>query len=144
MHAVFIEDVLRLVVKLYSFFRARGNLGHQFLHALDRSEVVADDGIDFLGEKIAHRALDKTGFLEQLVRSALRLHAPLDLVPLVEQEGEVADEEARTLPRADGADDDAHAFGNFQFVEDLAQALALLRVVDLARDAALRAVRHED
>ena len=57
---------------------------------------------------------------------------------------QVAHEEAGLLAFAHGADDDAHAVGQVEFVQDAAQALALLGVLDLARDAALVGEGHED
>ena len=82
------------------------------------------------------------GFLEEEGGAALGFHAFFDFAPLLEQEMEVADEEARALAGADRADDHTHAVGDFEFVEDFAQALALLRIVDLARDAALRVAKR--
>ena len=118
--AVFFEDMLLFLVELDAFLRARGNLRDQFLHPLDGGKIVANHRIYLLGKKIAHRALDEIGFLEKLVGRALCLHVFLNVVPLLEQQMEIADKKARALAGADGADDDAHAVGDFQFVEDLA------------------------
>jgi hypothetical protein len=67
-----------------------------------------------------------------------------DLLPLLEQEVEVADEVAGFLALAGGADDDAHALGDGELVDELLEALALLRVLDLAGDAAAVGERRED
>ncbi len=142
--AVFVENVLLFLVKLDALLRARGDLGHQRLHAFDRMQIIADHRIHFLGEEIADGALDKIGLLEKLVGRALRVHFLLNLIPLLEEQMKIADEETRALSGADRADDDPHAVGNFQFVENFPQAFPFLRVVDLAGDAALRAVGHED
>ena len=72
------------------------------------------------------------------------LAAFLDSVPLFEEEGEVADEEAGALALPSGAHDDAHAVGQVERAEDFAQAVALLGIFDLLADAALVAVGHED
>jgi hypothetical protein len=61
----------------------------------------------------------------------------LDFVPLFQQNGQVEDEVALLLALAGGAHDDAHAFGKVDFAQDFFQALAFLRVFDLARNAAL-------
>ena len=58
------------------------------------------------------------------------------LRPLLEQECEIAHEIARALAFADGANDDADAFGNFELTQDFAQPFAFLRIFDLARNAA--------
>ncbi len=57
---------------------------------------------------------------------------------------EVAHEVARLLALAGGAHDDAHPLGDRQLVDELLQALALLGVLDLARDAAAVAVGGQD
>ena len=72
------------------------------------------------------------------------LDSLLDFVPFFEQEGQVAHEVAFLLALAHGAHDDAHAFGNGQFAEDLLEALAFLLVLDLAGDAALVGVGQQD
>ena len=73
----------------------------------------------------------------------LFLHRLLDGSPLFDEQAEVADEVTGALAFADRAHDHAHALGNVEFLENLAQAFALLGDLDLARDAALVAVRHE-
>ena len=122
---------------------AAGNLADEFAHALHGVLVVADHFVDFIGEKVAHRALDEVGLLEDARRRRLLFHRLLDRAPLLDEQAEVADEIARPLPFADGADDHAHALGHVEFLEDFAQPLALLWALDLARDAALIAVGHE-
>ena len=92
--AVFFEDMLFFLVELDAFLRAWGNLRDQFLHPLDGGKIVAYYGVDLLGEKIAHRALDEIGFLEKLVGRALCLHIFLNVVPLLEQQMEIADKKA--------------------------------------------------
>ena len=106
--------------------------------------AVDEHAIDVLGQKIAHRALDDVGLKVQGGRGLLVLHLLLDLLPCAEQEVEVADEIAGLLALAGSAHDDAHAFGNGEFVEQLPEALAFLDVLDLAGDAALIGVRHQD
>ena len=62
---------------------------------------------------------------------------------MFDKQAHVANEIALALAFADGPDDDAHALREFQFLENLAQPVAFLRVLDLARDAALVTERHE-
>ena len=56
---------------------------------------------------------------------------------------EVAHEVTQLLAFAGGAHDDAHAVGDVQFAEDFLEALALLGIFDLARDAGLVGVRQQ-
>jgi len=44
----------------------------------------------------------------------------------------------------DGAHDDAHAFRDGEFLDDLAEALALLGILDLAGNPELFCKGHED
>ena len=67
-----------------------------------------------------------------------------DLVPLFDEHGEVADEVAGAFSLTDGAHDDAHAFGDIEFAEDLAEPVAFLGVVDFPTDAEHVVERHED
>ncbi len=57
---------------------------------------------------------------------------------------EIADDEADFFALAGGADDDAHALGNGELVDEGLQALALRQVLDLAGDAAAVGERRED
>src|SRR5581483_10376500 len=141
-----IEDRLRIGVKLYL---ARGRLRNSrdhVAHAVVGSLVVHDDAFDVLGEKVAHRALDEIGFLEDAGGRGLGLDAVLNLLPFLEQQREVAHEVADLLAFADGAHDHAHAVGNGEAAENLFETLTFLRILDLARDAALVGVgqQHDD
>ena len=105
--------------------------------------TVHHDPIHFLGEEIAHGALDQVGFLENAIRRRLRLDFFLDLLPRLQQQFEVADEVTLLLVLARGADDDAHALGDAEPLQDFFQSLAFPVILDLARDAALRIKRHQ-
>ncbi len=85
-----------------------------------------------------------SGLLVEVGRGALGVHLALDLLPLLEEEVEVADEVAGFLALAGGADDDAHALGDGELVDEGLEALALGRVLDLAGDAAAVGERRED
>ena len=55
----------------------------------------------------------------------------MDLLPLLEEDAQVAHKVAGALAGADRAHDDSHALGHFEFAQNLAQALALLGILDL-------------
>ncbi len=95
------------------------------------------------GEEIAHGALDEVGFLKHATGGGLRAHAFLDLAPLLQQQVEVAHEVTGPLTLTHGAQNDAGSLRQIEPGEDVAQALAFLGRLDLARDAALIVVRHE-
>ena len=47
--------------------------------------VVADHLVDFVGEEIAHGALDQIGLLEDAAGAGFSLHRLLDVAPLLEE-----------------------------------------------------------
>ncbi len=116
----------------------------EFLHPAGGVDVIDDDPVDLVGEEVAHGPLDQVGFRQQQLRRPHRLEIDGDPLPLFQQHMDVADEETGLLALAHGPDDHAHALGQVEFGQDAAQALAFLRVLDLARDAALVGVGHED
>src|SRR5579862_546180 len=138
------EDGRRLAVMGDAVARAPGDVADEFGHPFNRGGVVADDGLDLVGEEVADGPVDEIGFAEDARWRGLLLHRLLDLRPLFKQEAQVADEIALPLAFADGADDDAHVLGDVQLLQDFPEPIALLGRLDLARDAALRAVRHQD
>ena len=89
------------------------------------------------GEEVAHGALDEIGFFEDATGGRAGLHPFLDLLPLIEQQCQVAHKVAQLLALADGPHDDAHAFGDQEAAEDFLEPLPFLRILNLARDAAL-------
>ena len=129
---------------LDGFLGALGDLAHEILHALGGLGIVDDDGVDLVGEEVAHRALDEIGLLEKARWGGFFLEAFLDLRPLLEKDAQIANEVAGTLPGTDCAHDDSHAFGHFEFAQNLAEAFALLGILDLAGDAELVVEGHED
>lgn len=72
------------------------------------------------------------------------IHAALDLRPLLEQQAEIAHKVAGALAGANGSHDDAHALGDIEFAENGAEAVALFRILDLARDTELVIERHQN
>lgn len=123
---------------------AAGDLADVFLRALEVVLVVDEHAVDVLGEEVADGALDDVGLLVEAGGGAVGLHLALDLLPLGEEEVQVADEVTGLLALAGGADDDAHALGNGELVDEGLEALALGRVLDLAGDAAAVGERRED
>ena len=106
--------------------------------------AVDEDAVDFLGEKIADGALDDVGLLVEAARCLVVEHLALDLFPRLEEQVEIADEVAGFFALAGGADDEAHTFGNGEFVDEGLEAFALGGVLDFAGDAAAVGERRED
>ena len=127
-----LEDRRRAVVEPNPVARPARDLAHHRVHPIDRGLIVADYLVDVFREKIPHRALDQVRLFKNAAGRRLVFDQLLDPCPLLDQHTEVANEIARALALPDGADDHAHAFGNFQAAQNLAQTIALLRVLDLA------------
>ena len=119
------------------------NFSHHLAHALGRFAVVADHLVDLFRQKIAHRAFDQVRFFEDTGRDAIVLDPSFHGRPLLEQKRKITYEIAGALPLAHRADDDANAFGDIELAQNLAQTFSFLRILDLARDAAPVAERHE-
>src|ERR1017187_9940732 len=124
--------------------RALGDEADKVLRAVVVRLIVDQDAVDVLGQEIANGALDQIGLHVQVAGRTVGLHLPADLLPLLEEQVEVAHEIARLLALAGRADDGAHPLGDRQLVDELLQALALLRVLDLAGDSAAVAVGRQD
>ena len=80
---------------------------------------------------------------EHFERRFFRLHGRFDLAPVVEQEFQIALEEGRLAPFADGAADEAHAFRQLKRSEDFAEPVAFLPAFDAGREPDVLAVWHE-
>ena len=94
------------------------------------------DLLDVLGVEVADRALDQVAFLvDETRRGRLQRHVAHAL-PQADLVLEVALDLLLGACRAGGADDEPHALGHLELVGDGLEALAVLRVGDLARDAA--------
>ena len=104
--------------------------------------VVDRHAVDVLGEVVADDALYEVGLLVDARRAGLVADVGLQVLPDGEEAAEVADEGALGGAGADGADDEPDVLRERQAVEDPLQALALLGVADLARDAAELAAGH--
>ena len=122
---------------------------HQHAHVVARlgEAGVAGDGdlVDFLAVKVADGALDQRALL---VNEAGRRRFQREFAhafPHAHEIFEIALDLAGRARGARRAQDDAHALGNFKLGSYFLQAPAVLRVGDLARNAAAaRRVRHQD
>src|SRR5437867_1592126 len=139
-----IEDGLGIGVEFDLGHGAFGDAADHVADAIVMSWAVDDDAFDILGKKIPHGAFDEVGLLEDAGGQVLAADFLLNLFPFVDQEGEVAHEVTLLLAFADGADNDAHAFGNIEFTQDFLEAMAFLVIVDFPRDAALIGVGQQD
>jgi hypothetical protein len=139
-----VEHRLVIGVELHFVSGARREFADDFAHAIVRRRAINNDALDVFGEEVADGAFDEVGFLENAGGRGLLLDVRLDLVPLLDEHGEVANEEGFFLAFAGGAHDDAHAFGQIEFAQDFFEALALFLIFDLARNTALIGVRQED
>src|ERR1051326_7529141 len=132
-----VEDGLRIGVKFDFFGGTLGDFRNHLAHAVVSLRTVHDNAFDVFGKKVANRALDKIGFLEDAGRRRLRFDAILNLFPFFEKQRKVANEIAQLLAFTDGAHDDSHAIGNRELAQNCFQTLALLLVFNLARNTAL-------
>ena len=138
-----IEDRLGIHVELDLGNRTLGDASDHFADAIVLPRAVDDNALNIFGEEIAHRALNQVRLLKDAGGQRLFVDFFLNLLPFVDQQGEVADEVTFLLAFAHGANDDAHAFGNVEFPQDFFQAQAFLMIVDFARDAALIGIRQQ-
>src|SRR5262245_36183180 len=90
LHTESCENGLRLRVMLNATRRALRNLAHYLTHALHGFFVVADDFVDLVGEEVAHRTLDEIGLLKHTKRRIPAPHGFLNLLPLLEQQAQIA------------------------------------------------------
>jgi hypothetical protein len=134
-----------VAVQLHLADVARHHGGHERLRLLEDlvgvDQDLADVGLEVVADGADHQAR-----LEVDEERLLRLIRPgaLDRGPQLHQVVEVPGELLAGAADRGGARDDAHAFGQLQLVERVAQLVAVL-ALDAARDAAApRVVRHQD
>ena len=121
---------------------------HQHAHELVRRApaflAIHLDLVDVARIHVADRALDQAGFLVDQRRRDRLQRVLADVVPQPQQVFAVALDLGLRPVGAGGADDQAHALGDFQFGHDLLEPAAIGGRGDLARDAAAaRRVRHQ-
>src|SRR5205085_5143671 len=139
-----LEDRRRPVVKLDPVPGPARNLAHHRIHPIDGAPVVAHHFVNFLGQKITHGALDQIRFFKNAARRRLIFDQLFDTAPLLDQHAEIPNEITRPLAFADCPDNHADALRNFEAAQNLPEPIALLRILDLARDTAAVAVRHKN
>ena len=138
------EDRLGLLVGLHVLGMARHEHAHEVL-GLAIGVVAGDqDFVDVLVVEVADRALDQAAFLIDEGRGRRFQREIAHVLPQPQQIVVVALDLGLGALGAGGADDEPHAFRHFELARDLAQALAVGGLRDLARDAAAaRGVRHQ-
>ena len=103
-----------------------------------------DDLVDVLAVEVADGALDERAFLVDEGRRARSERRLAHGLPHAQEIFEVALDLGLGARGAGRAQDDAHALGHVEFLGDALEPAAVLRVGDLARDAAAaRGVRHQ-
>jgi hypothetical protein len=98
---------------IHSIPGASGNLTDHFDHSFCCRAVIANDFVDFLSEKIAHRSPDQIRLLKETAGGRFLTNELLDQGPLIEKKPQVPHEIPRPLTFAYGADNDSDAVGNF-------------------------------
>ncbi len=123
---------------------ARHQHAHEVLGVMVGVIAGDDDLLDVLVIEVADRTLDEVAFLVDEVGGTRRQGEVADAFPQPEQIFEVALDLLLGASGARRADDQAHALRHLELVGDGLQALAVLGVGDLARNAAAaRRVRHQ-
>ncbi len=122
---------------------AAGNFSGDLADEVGCLGIIAENLVHLVGEEVAGGSLDEAGFLENAAGGGVVGAALVDLVPLLQQHGEIADEVAGAGAGSNGAHDDAHALGDGELLDDAAQALAFLRILDLAGNTELLGERHQ-
>ena len=112
-----------------------------FVDLLGVDQDLADIGLEIVADRADHQArfeIDEKGLLRLVQRGAF------DRAPELHQVVQVPGELLRGASDRRGARDHAHAFGELQLVEGVAQFVAVL-ALDAARDpAAARVIGHQD
>src|SRR4029079_15478167 len=113
LHTVRFENWHRAIVMVHSIPGASGNLPYHFDHSFRSRAIIANDFVDFLSEKIAHRSPDQIRLPKETARSRFLTNELLDLVPLIEKKTQIPHKIPCPLTFAYGADNDSDAVGNF-------------------------------
>ncbi len=127
----------------YLRFGARGDLRDLVDDVVVVLFFVDHHAVDVFRQEVAHGAPDDVRLDVEAGGFFTRLHALLDHLPPFEQDVQVADEVARFLPLAGGADDDPHALRQGQIAENRFQAATFLPVINLSGNPHCAGVRHE-
>ena len=135
----------RIPVALDVLGVARHQHAHEFLGRAVAFLPLDEDLLDILVVEVADRPLDQIGFLIHQGGGGGDEGAFAHVVPEPEQILEVPFDFRLAALDRHGAQDDRHSFGQVELIEDALEPLAVRRVDDLARDAAVpRRVGHQD
>src|SRR5256885_13074956 len=138
------ENRRSAVVEFQTVSSSPGNFLDQLIHPLQRFLIIAKDLVDFLGQKIADRSLDQVRLFKNATGRGFVPNQPFNFGPLVDKKSQIPHEVARALAFADGANDHANPFRDIEIAQNFPETVALLRVLDLARDSAAIAKRHQN
>ena len=138
------EDGRRVAIGLDHLGVARHQHAHEILGLAIAFVAGNQDFVDVLVVEIANRALDQRPFLIDEGRGAGLKRQAADIFPQPHQVFVVALDLRLGAALAGGAQDDAHALRHFEVGNHFLEALAVLRIGDLARDAAAaRGIGHQ-
>src|SRR2546430_17216768 len=132
------------IVIMQTVAGAPGNVADERAHSIERGSIIAHHLIDFLGEEIAHGAFDQVGLFENAVWRRMIRNFLLDLAPLIEEKAQIANKITGPLAFTDGSNNHADSVRGIELAQNFSQAFALLRIFNLARDAAPIAAGHEN
>ncbi len=130
------EDGLGLLVGLHVLGMARHEHAHEILGLAIGIVAGNQHLVDVLVVEVADRALDQAAFLIDEGGRRRFQREVADVLPQPQEIVVVALDLGLGALGAGGADDEPHAFRHFELARDLAQALAVGGLGDLARDAA--------
>ena len=139
------EERFRLLIGGDVLGMARHEHAHEVFGFAVRFAAGDDHLVDVLVIEVADRALDEVAFLVDEARRLALQGEVANALPQAQQVFEVALDLLLGARRAGRTDDEAHALRHFELGGDGLEALAVLRLRDLARDAAATGgVRHQD
>ena len=138
------KDRSAAIVEFNAVAGAPGDLAHHLIHSIDRRLIVADHLVNFVGQKITHRAVHQIRLFKDAAGRGLGLDELLDFGPLLDEETHIAHKIPGALAFPNGANNHPDAFRDFQLAQDFPEPFPFLWVLDLSRDAAAIAVGHED
>ena len=125
--AGFRENRLRVAIGLHVAHMAWHQQAHEVARFAEASFARDDDIVDVLVVEIANGALDQRAFLiDERWRGRFQRRLA-DGLPHAQQIFEIALDLGLGAARARRAQDDAHAFGNFELLGDRLQPLAIGR-----------------
>ena len=121
-----------------------GDFAGDGAHVFSGFEIVADDVVHGIGQEIAGGTLDQVRFPVDIDGCRVGIALGFYLMPLFHEHGQIADEVAVALALGHRAHDDAHAIGDIELLHDLTQAEAFFGIFDLAGNAELVRIGHQD